>query len=120
MLRAKHPQYFYSLVNQTSITDDYCEIVAYNLTTDNIREAFKDTTFRNLKLGVYVFLVLFIVKNTILILTLFPRVFRKSSYYLEGAALILAFVCVLDTYNWLDPLILRCPTQYQIVSKCNC
>jgi hypothetical protein len=56
------------------------------------------------------------VKNSILILTLFPRLFRKSSYYLEATALILAFVFVLDAQDWLNPLSFRCPTQYQIVN----
>lgn len=115
MLRTKHPQYFYELVNETSFTDDLCESVATRLVNLNIREALKDTTYRNLKTGVYVFLVMFIVKNVILILTLFPRVFRKGSYYLEGAALILAFVNILDLPDWLDPLAFRCPIKYQIV-----
>ena len=115
ILRTKHPKYFYTLVNQTSFDENLCENVAMLLTSNNIQEAFKDTTFRNLKIGVYTFLILFIVKNSILIITLFPRLFRKSSYYLEGAALILAFVYVLDSSDWLDPLLFRCPIQYQIV-----
>ena len=115
MLRTKHPQYFYDLVNETSFTDSLCESVVNRLVSLNIHEALKDTTYRNLKTGVYVFLVLFIVKNAILILTLFPRVFRKGSYYLEGAALILAFVDILDIPDWLDPVSFRCPIRYQIV-----
>ncbi|CAF1120790.1 unnamed protein product [Rotaria sordida] len=114
ILRTKHPQYFYSLVNETSINNDVCESVANRLTSYNIREAFKDNTFKNLKIGIYTFLCLFITKNCILILTLFPRLFRKGSYYLEAAALILAFICVLDHTDWLDLLLIRCPTQYQI------
>jgi hypothetical protein len=117
MLRTKHPQYFYSLVNETSISEDLCYTVAQRLISNNITEAYKDRTFKNLKVGVYTLLCIFIAKNFFLILTLFPRLFRKGSYYLEAAALTLAFICVLDTYDWLDPLSFRCPVQYQIVSK---
>ncbi|CAF2588467.1 unnamed protein product [Rotaria sp. Silwood2] len=119
MLRTKHPQYFYSLVNETSIHNYMCESVANRLISYNISEAYKDNTFKNLKVGVYTFLCLFIAKNLVLILTLFPRLFRKASYYLEAAALILAFVCVLDHDHWLSLLLLRCPTQYQVVSQNN-
>jgi len=115
ILRTKHPKYFYDLVNQSSFDDEHCENVAFLLTNNQIKEAFKDRTFRNLKIGIYTLLILFIIKNVILILTLFPRFFRKTSYYLEGLALILAFVYVLDRYDWLDPLLFRCPAQYQIV-----
>ena len=115
MLRTKHPQYFYELVNETSFEDSLCESVVNRLVNLNISDALKDTTYRNLKTGVYVFLVLFIVKNVILILTLFPRVFRKGSYYLEGTSLILAFVDILDIPDWLDPVAFRCPVRYQIV-----
>ncbi|CAF0747482.1 unnamed protein product [Rotaria sp. Silwood1] len=114
ILHTKHPQYFYSLVNETSIYNYVCESVANRLIANNITAAYKDKTFKNLKIGVYTFLCLFIAKNCILILTLFPRLFRKGSYYLEATAFILAFVCVFDHDEWLSPLALRCPTQYQI------
>ena len=117
ILRMKHPQYFYALLNESSFTNDMCESVVNRLVSNNVTEALKDTTYRNLKIGIYFFLILFIVKNAILILSLFPRFFRKVSYYLEAAALILAFVCVFDQFNWLNPVTFRCPTQYQIVSR---
>jgi hypothetical protein len=117
IVRTKHPQYYYALVNETSFTDDLCESVVSRLTSSNVTEVLKDTTYRNLKIGIYVFLVMFIVKNAILIFSLSPRFFRKFTYYLEGGALVLAFVCVLDQFNWLEPVTFRCPTQYQIVSR---
>lgn len=116
IIRMRHPQYYYALVNETSFDDNFCESVVKRLISSNVTEVLKDTTYHNLKIGIYVFLVMFIVKNAILILSLSPRFFRKFSYYMEAAALVLAFVCVLDQSNWLDPVTIRCPTQYQIVS----
>jgi len=115
ILSGKHPQYFYAKTNRTMTLDlDTCAIVSKNLTAANDDEALKTNTYTNLRWTIYPFLILFVIKNMIPILALFPKIFRSLEYYLEISALVLCYVYVLDWYDWQDPLIFRCPIQYQL------
>jgi hypothetical protein len=115
VLSGKHPEYFYAKVNRTMTLDlTSCAIVSNNLTTANDTEALKTDAYINMKWGLYTLFIVYIVKNVILILALFPKVFRTLEYYLEISALVLSFVYVLDWYSWQSPVIFRCPIQYQL------
>ena len=95
---------------------DTCANVSRTLTAANDAEALKTTTYQNLIFALYAFLILFLVENIILIIALFPRVFRTIDYILEIAAFVLTYVYILDWYDWQVPLIFRCPIQYQVGS----
>jgi hypothetical protein len=115
VLNGKHPQYFYNKIGQEMTFDlDTCAFVSKNLTAANDSEALKANTYRTMKWGLYTFFIINIIKNIILIFALFPKIFRTMEYYLEIFAFILSFVYVLDWYDWQDPVVFRCPVQYQL------
>jgi hypothetical protein len=117
ILLGKHPQYFYEKVGRNMTLDlDSCANVSRILTANNDSEALKSTTYKNLKLSLYAFLILFVVENIILILALFPRVFRTLDYILEISTFIFTFVYIYDWADWQSPVLFRCPIQYQIGS----
>ena len=115
ILSGKHPQYFYELAGlNMTIEIDRCQQVATYLVSQNVTEALKTDDYKRIQLGLYVLLVLFLVKNLIIISALFPKVFRTGAYYIEASALVLAYVYILDWYPWQLPIIFRCPVQYQV------
>jgi hypothetical protein len=117
VLSGKHPQYFYAIVDRNLTIDlDSCANVSRTLTAQSYSEALKTTTYRNLKYSLYAFLIFFVIENAILIFALFPRVFRTVDYILEISCFIFTFVYIYDWYDWQDPVIFRCPIQYQIGS----
>jgi hypothetical protein len=117
ILMGKHPEYFYAQVGRSMTLDlDSCANVSRTLTAANDPEALKTTTYKNLTLGLYAFLLLFVVENVILILALFPRIFRTIDYIIEISAFVLTFVYIYDWTDWQNPVIFRCPVQYQIGS----
>ncbi|CAF1467011.1 unnamed protein product [Adineta ricciae] len=117
VLQGKHPQYFYSLIN-VNYTDDLgtCERVSRALVNANQAEALKTDAHRTLRWVAFAFLYVFIVKNLILIASLFPKILRMGANYLEISVLLLSFGYIFDWYDWLGPVIFRCPVQYQIGS----
>jgi hypothetical protein len=115
ILSGKHPEYFYGLAGFNMTLDiSTCQQVANNLVSQNNTEVLKTDAYRQLKTTLYVFFAVFIVKNGILVIALFPKVFRTGAYYLEAAALALSYVYILDWYDWQSPIVFRCPIQYQI------
>ncbi len=117
ILLGKHPQYFYEKVGRNMTLDlDSCANVSRILTAANDSEALKTTVYKNLKLSLYAFLLLFVIENIILIYALFPRIFRTIDNILEISAFVLTFVYIYDWNDWQDPVIFRCPVQYQIGS----
>jgi hypothetical protein len=128
VLRAKHPFYYYNLYNQSlngtqAFVWDYgfntgiCQQVGAYLVASNNTDALKSFTQQWASWVLDVFLFVFIVKNTGLVIGAAPRVFRKMSYYLEALALILCFVFIYDWFSWQQPLSIRCPIQWQLVSE---
>lgn len=117
VLQNKHPQYFYDLIN-VSYTEDLttCQYVSTTLVNQNNIEVLKSDSHKILRWIAFGFLILFIIKNLILIISLFPKLLRMGAYYLEVAVLVLSFVYILDWYDWSNPVLLRCPVQYQIGS----
>jgi len=117
ILQNQDPQYFYDLLN-INYTDDLttCEYVSKILVNDTNTQVLKTNSYKILQWIAYGFLILFIIKNTILIISLFPKLLRMGVLYLEISVLVLSFVYILDWYNWLNPVLLRCPIQYQIGS----
>ncbi|CAF1636410.1 unnamed protein product, partial [Rotaria sp. Silwood1] len=67
-----------------------------------------------MKFALYGIMSAFILKNVIVIASLFPKVFRTGSSYIEILALILTYVYVLDWYPWQSAILFRCPIQYQL------
>ncbi len=117
ILLGKHPQYFYQQVGLNMTLDlATCANVSRTLTAANDPEALKTTTYKNLKLSLYAFLMLFVVENIILIFALFPRVFRTVDYFIEISTFIFTFVYIYDWTDWQNPVLFRCPIQYQIGS----
>ncbi len=117
VLQNRDPEYFYSLINVNFSNDlTTCEYVANTLVSENNTEALKPESHKILRWVAFGFLILFIIKNFILIMSLFPKLFRMGTYYLEISVLVLSFVYILDWYEWLSPVLLRCPVQYQIGS----
>lgn len=117
ILLGKHPQYFYDKAGRNMTLDlDSCANVSRILTAANDSEALKITTYQNLRISLYAFLILFVFENIILIFTLFPRIFRTIDYILEISAFVLTFVYIYDWSSWQDPVIFRCPIQYQLGS----
>ncbi|CAF3841205.1 unnamed protein product [Rotaria sp. Silwood1] len=117
ILKGKHPKYFYDRANTTMTLDlDTCKNVSeYFLNNFNqTDEAFKTNEYTNIKLALYAIMSTFIVKNVIVIASLFPKVFRTGSSYIEILALILTYVYVLDWYPWQTDILFRCPVQYQL------
>jgi hypothetical protein len=115
VLSGKHPEYFYAKVGKNLTLDiGTCAAVSLNLTAAKDPEVLKPSVYLSTKTGLYVLFFIFIAKNIVLLLTLFPKLFRSPEYYLEIAALVLSFVYIHDWYDWQDPVILRCPIQYQI------
>ncbi|CAF1173022.1 unnamed protein product [Adineta ricciae] len=115
ILRGKHPQYFYSLAGYNMTMDiDTCEQVAKKLILQNNQEVLKTNDYIRLKFALYACFVCFILKNGILIIALFPKVFRTGAHYVEAAALTLSFIYIVDWYDWQNSIIFRCPLQYQI------
>ncbi|CAF1104808.1 unnamed protein product [Adineta steineri] len=115
VLSGKHPQYFYDLAGFNMTLDmGTCEQVANSLVLQNVTEVLKTDTYRRLSVALYMFFSVFIFKNVILIIALFPKVFRIGAYYFEAIALVLSFVYILDWYDWQSSVAFRCPVQYQI------
>jgi hypothetical protein len=115
ILCGKHLQYLYNEVGLNMTLDlDTCQIVVNRLISQNISEAFKTDECNRIKYTLYALFILFIVKNAILIIFLFPRIFRTIAYYLEASALVLSYVYVLDWTDWQERVIARCPIQYRI------
>lgn len=117
VLQNRHPEYFYSLVN-VNYTEDLttCEYVSNTLANGTNTDVLKSELHKRLRWVAFGFLILFIIKNTILIISLFPKLLRIGVYYIEVAVLVLSFVYILDWYSWLSPVLLRCPIQYQLGS----
>jgi hypothetical protein len=104
ILSGTHPQHFYEMVNITMTLDlGTCEQVSRTLSSNPTiyAEALQTSTYQRLKVALYVILWLFIAKNSILILCLFPRLFRTGSYYVEISALVLSFVYAYDWFDWM-------------------
>ncbi|CAF3715438.1 unnamed protein product [Adineta steineri] len=115
ILSGKHPQYFYDLAGFNMTLDiNTCQQVANSLVAQNVNEVFKTDAYRRLKVALYIVFWMLIAKNGILVIALFPKVFRVGAYYVEAAALVLSFVYILDWYDWQNPVLFRCPFQYQI------
>ena len=115
ILSGKHPQYFYGLAGYNMTLDiSTCQQVANSLVSQNNTEVLKTDSYRRLKFALYALFALFIIKNGILIIALFPKVFRAGAYYLEAIALVLSFVYIYDWYDWQSSIVFRCPVQYQI------
>jgi hypothetical protein len=131
ILQTKHPKYYYDLYNASGNTSgniinwDYgfdsglCQRVGIYLVQSGNVEARKTNLQAGLILALDVFLIAFLAKNVLLILACTPRWLRKMAYYMEGLALILAFVYVNDDKSWQTPLNFRCPIQWELVSKIN-
>lgn len=115
IISGKHPEYFYNLAGFNMTLDiGTCEQVANSLVSQNITEVLKTDSYRRLEFALDAFFLVFLIKNGILVIALFPKVFRTGAYYLEATALVLSFVYNLDWYNWQSPIVFRCPVQYQI------
>jgi hypothetical protein len=117
ILQTRDPVYYYSLIN-VSYTDDLttCEYVAKTLANGTDSAVFKSDSYKILRWVAFAFLIVFIIKNIILMISLFPKLLRMGAYYLEISVLVLSFVYILDWYDWLNPVLLRCPVQYQVGS----
>ena len=128
ILQIKHPQYYYDLYNSSGNTSgqnidwDYgfnsqlCRRVGVYLTQSGNTEAQQSNLFQRETYALDVFLIIFLAKNFFLLVASFPRLLRKLSYYVEGVALILAFVFIRDDASWQTTLNFRCPIQWQVVS----
>jgi hypothetical protein len=104
ILSGTHPQHFYEMVNINMTLDlSTCEQVARILSSNQTiyAGALQTPTYQRLKVTLYVILWLFIAKNSILVLFLFPKLFRTGAYYLEISALVLSFVYTYDWYDWM-------------------
>ena len=117
ILFGKHPKYFYdkAQINMT-VSLSTCEIVSNYISNDPTiaSEAFSSETYKRIKIALYVILAIFISKNLIFIVALFPKVFRIGGSYIEMLSLVLSYVYVLDWFSWQSGLIFRCPIQYQL------
>jgi hypothetical protein len=124
---SKQPQYYYDLYNSSGNTSgqainwDYgfsevCQQVGIYLVQSGNTDARKTTVQHGEILALDVFLIIFLVKNIILILVSFPRFFRKVAYYFEALALILCYIYIRDDATWQTSLNFRCPIQWQVVS----
>jgi hypothetical protein len=128
ILQVKHPQYYYDLYNSSGNTSgqninwDYgfdsqlCQQVGIYLVQSGNVQALKSDLYRKATLALDVFLIVFLAKNVLLILATFPRLFRKTGYYLEILSFILAFIFINDDQSWQTSLNFRCPIQWQVVS----
>ncbi len=127
VIRSTHPQYFYDLYNKSgnasgNIEWDYglnielCHNVSLFVSWSNNPLGSRSALYDKSKLALYIFLLVFIIKDFLLICAQFPRLFRKLSYYLEISALVLSFIWAYDWYPWQKTVSMRCPIQWQIVS----
>lgn len=117
ILLGKHPKYFYDKVNVTMTVDlSTCESVTKLLRNDSElrNEVWITEPYKRMRWALYVILSIFIGKNVIIILALFPKVIRIEGYYVEASALILSYVYILDWFSWQSEILVRCPVQYQI------
>lgn len=117
IVRGKHPQHFYQLINETMNLDlPQCENVSkYFLNNrEQNSEAFKSEQYRKIKFALYGIMSTFIVKNVVVFATLFPKVLTSISVYIEISAVVLSYVYVLDWFDWQNDVIFRCPIQYQL------
>lgn len=115
ILSSKHPQYYYEKIGFNMTMDmDLCANVSQTLQMNQDSEALKTSVYKNLKFTIYGFLIFFVVENVILILALFPRIFRTIDYIIEISAFILTFLYVHDWYEWQTAVVFRCPVQYQL------
>ena len=113
----KHPKYFYDKADVNWTMDlSTCKYVSnyFANNPDVASEALETNIHRILKWILYVGLSIFIAKNVIIIVTLFPRVFRLSTSYVEISALLLSYVYILDWGRWQRDVVFRCPVQYQL------
>lgn len=126
MLESKHPFYYYNLFNQSSngtLQWDYgldtstCKKVAIYLIESKNTDSYKTSMYQSVVPILYLLLIIFVSKNVCVILFSFPRIFRKMTLYFETLALILCFMNIFDWYPWQKPLDLRCPIQWQLVSR---
>jgi hypothetical protein len=104
ILSGTHPQHFYEMVNKTMTLDlGTCEQVARTLSANPTiyAGALQTPSYQRLKVTLYIILWLFIAKNSILVLCLFPKLFRTGAYYLEISALVLSFIYTYDWYDWM-------------------
>ena len=117
ILQTRDPVYYFSLVD-VNYTDDLaiCQSVARTLANGTNAAVMKSDSYKILRWVAFAFLIVFIIKNVILMISLFPKLLRMGAYYLEVSVLVLSFVYILDWYDWLSPVLLRCPIQYQIGS----
>ncbi len=128
ILQVMHPQYYYDLYNSSGNTSgqninwDYgfssqlCQQVGIYLIQSGNVEASKSDLYRKATYVLDAFLIVFVVKNVLLILAAFPRLFRKLGYFLEILSFILAFIFIYDNPSWQTSLNFRCPIQWQLVS----
>lgn len=127
-LQAIHPEYYYQVYNSSGNTSgqiinwdygfsgDLCRQVGIYLVQSGNTDALKTTTQQGYILALNVLLVVFLIKNVLFILASFPRFIRKMAYYIEGLALILAYVYIRDDSSWQKSLNFRCPIQWELVS----
>ena len=81
VLMGKHPQFFYDKAGVNLTVDlPTCQYVSNFLSNNpNVAsEAFKTDTYKSIKFTLYVLLSIFLGKNLITILVLFPKVFRSG------------------------------------------
>ena len=125
ILLSKHPFYYYDLYNKSSngtSTLGYeqdassCEKVGNFLLASKNKAALKNDVHNSIRTTLYALLLTFLFKNVCVIAFSFPRVFRKMAIYFESLALILCFTNIYDWYSWQEPLNIRCPVQWQLVS----
>ena len=74
----------------------------------------KTNEYRQVKFALYACFLVFFIRHGIVIIALFPKIFRAGAYNLEAAAIFLSFLYIFDWYDWQNPVIFRCPLQYQI------
>ena len=127
VLHIQHPKYYYDLYNSSGNSSDQnidwdygfnsqlCRQVGIYLTQSGNTEAQQNNMFKRETYALNVFLIIFLAKNAFLVVASFPRLLHKMGYYVEGVALILAFVFIHDDASWQTTLNFRCPIQWQVV-----
>jgi hypothetical protein len=127
VLRSTHPQYFYDLYNKSGnasgniewdygLNSELCHNVSLFVSWSNDPQGSRNVLYDKATLALYVFLLVLIIKDVLLIFAQVPRLFRKLSYYLEISALVLSFLWLYDWYPWQKAVSMRCPIQWQLVS----
>jgi hypothetical protein len=126
ILQSKHPFYYYSLFNHSvngTLQWDYgfnasiCERVGVHLIKSKDKAVLKSGIYRWSAPVLYLLLIIFMSKNVFVTIFSFPRIFRKMAIYFESLALIICFTNHYDWYSWQKPLDMRCPIQWQLVSR---